>query len=268
MKFLIQKVNGKIAHDFTFTLLKAVEFHSWFSGKNNAIKVKYVNTIYNEKLDVFAPVEFKPFHKNYVPIGSVEFVSEFLLLFYNHTPKPKNVPPELMLPCYTQRVIFNGNHMDLEDRKGVWFIKSNEKIKGYSNLCDFNHFKFNEDFPDIPPGNYQISEYVEIGSEWRAFVYKDKLVGLQNYSGDFTLFPNIEKINAMIGAYAYAPAPIVYTLDIGVKRINEYSSHTSTFVIEVHDFFSCGLYGFSDLNLLPHMFHRWFNEYLKRYGHD
>jgi hypothetical protein len=250
MKFLIQRVNRKIAHDFTFTLLKAVEYHDWLNGKNSTIKVKYIDTIYNEELGVFAPTKFKPFHKNYVPIGSVEFVSEFLLLFYNHTPKPRNIPLELMIPCYTYRVIFNGNHMDLENRKGLWFVKSNDKIKGYSGLLNID-----KDFPNISPGNYQISEVINIESEWRAFVYKNKLVGLQNYCGEFTKFPTVDTINGMILAYKDS-APIAYTLDVGV---HDYA----TFVIEVHDFFSCGLYGFSDLNLLPHMFHRWFNEYLK-----
>lgn len=260
MKFLIQKVNGKIAHDFAFTLLKAVEFYNWLNGKNNTIKVKYINTIYNKKLGVFAPVAFKSFHKNYVPIGSVEFVSEFLLLFYNRIPKPRNIPPELMLPCYTQRVIFNGNHTDLENHKGLWFVKSNEKIKGYSGLLNID-----KDFPGIPPDNYQISEYIEIESEWRAFVYKNKLVGLQNYSGDFTIFPDVSRIKDMINTFK--SAPIAYTLDVGVSKPYSFLPQRKTFIIEVHDFFSCGLYGFADLNLLPYMFHRWFNEYIKNERH-
>jgi len=51
-------------------------------------------------------------------------------------------------------------------------------------------------------------------------------------------------------------APVAYTLDVGINN-------RSTFVIEVHDFFACGLYGFADLNLLPLMFYRWFKEFMK-----
>ena len=100
---------------------------------------------------------------------------------------------------------------------------------------------------------YQFSQVILIDSEWRAFVYKGKLVGLQNYCGEFTLFPDVEKIKEMIKAYK--SAPIAYTLDVGINA-------NGTFVIEVHDFFSCGLYGFSDSSL-PFMFSQWFHQYIQ-----
>jgi len=80
------------------------------------------------------------------------------------------------------------------------------------------------------------------------------LVGLQNYTGDFTMFPNVNKINEMI--QTYKSSPVAYTLDIGIND-------KDTFVIEVHDFFSCGLYGFSNHKILPFMFSKWFNNHIK-----
>lgn len=53
----------------------------------------------------------------------------------------------------------------------------------------------------------------------------------------------------------YITAPIAYTLDVGI-------SDGKTVVIEVHDFFSCGFYGFSDHTIIPFMFSRWFIEYI------
>jgi hypothetical protein len=254
MKFLIQKVNGKITHDFSFTLLKAIEFQNWLQHKEN-IKVKYFNTIYNKEKNEFATIEFKSIHKDYVPIGSVEFVIAFIQCFYDRTPMPINVPKELFDNYYTHRHIFNGNHMDLEDRKGKWFVKSREKIKGYAEIIDLD-----KGFPEIPASHYQISQYITIDSEWRAFVYKKKLVGLQNYCGDFTMFPRVDNIKAMINKYQ--SAPIAYTLDVGISNDHAYSDHIGTVIIEAHDFFSCGLYGFSDLAILPHMFHKWFYNYV------
>jgi hypothetical protein len=58
----------------------------------------------------------------------------------------------------------------------------------------------------------------------------------------------------MIKAYS-KEAPVAYTLDVGVNKKH-------TFIIEAHDFFSCGLYGFADLKLLPLMFYRWFRDYI------
>ncbi len=77
-----------------------------------------------------------------------------------------------------------------------------------------------------------------------------ELVGLQNYSGDFVNFPDVKKINKMISVYA---GPVAYTLDVGINS-------RGTFVVEVHDFFSCGLYGFSDRKILPFMFSKLFHE--------
>jgi len=265
MKFLIQKINGKVIHDFSFTLLESIRFNNWFHN-NNDMKFKFVNTFdVIEPSDIY-PMPFKPYHKEYIPIGSVDFVIDYLMHFYNLNPKPINVPKELFHhPSFdfTNRHIFNGNHMDLEDLKGKYFLKSNDSIIKKNNTYIANC----PDMSNIPAGNYQISEFIDIESEWRAFVYQGKLVGLQNYTGDFTKFPSVFKINEMINAYK--SAPIAYTLDVGVgaemyDNDNGLFLGNETFVIECHDFFSCGLYGFADHNILPNMFNRWFNEYIKK----
>jgi hypothetical protein len=243
MKFLIQKIDGEVRHDFSITLLESIRFKGWLG---NRINVKYFNTHGDD------PIIFKPFHSSYVPVGSVEFVSEFLKHFYNISPKPKNIPDELF-QC-VNRPVFNGTEKDVEKLvNDKWFIKSNDKIKGYTELVKID----DTNRPKLPKGNYQFSEFIKIDSEWRAFVYQSKLVGLQNYSGDFTVFPNVFTIKDFISNYK--SAPVAYTLDVSVEEFN----HFKTDVIEVHDFFSCGLYGFADHGILPNMFYRWFIEYLK-----
>ena len=73
----------------------------------------------------------------------------------------------------------------------------------------------------------------------------------------FTLFPDVRRIKDMINTYTlYNQSPIAYTLDIGIND-------KGTFIIEIHDFFSCGLYGFANHSKLPFMFYRWFHEYIK-----
>lgn len=241
MKFLLQNIDSEIRHDFVFTMLNAIKFHNWFYSKDK-ISYRFYNTAQTQN-----EFGFKEFHKKYVPLGSVEFVSSFIQHFYNRVPKPINVPKELF--GYAGRGIINGTHMELVSLSGKFFVKSSDKIKGFAGVIDCDNSPVG-----IPMGNYQISEYITIDSEWRAFVYQGKLVGLQNYCGEFTKFPNVNKIKAMINKYK--SAPIAYTLDVGIN--NE-----GTFVIEVHDFFSCGLYGFSDYAILPNMHYRWFNEYTR-----
>ncbi|MFA5207069.1 MAG: ATP-grasp domain-containing protein [Candidatus Paceibacterota bacterium] len=254
MKFLIQKINGEIRHDFTFALLESIRFKNWLNrnDKKDKIMVKFLDYIeITEPNDIY-PIQFKPCHKNYVPVGSVEFVTEFLGHFYGLKPKPINVPECLFEPRYSHRPIFNGTDVDIAKLHGKWFVKSNDKIKGFAEIlqCDKNHVW------GIPKGNYQISEFISIDSEWRTFIYEGKILGLQNYSGEFMKFPKIEAIQEMVAAFEKSDsAPIAYTLDIGV---NDYH----TFVIEAHDFFSCGLYGFNDIKY-PSMLNKWFNQYLK-----
>lgn len=235
MNFLIQTINKKVKHDFSFTLIESIRFNNWLHENNN-MKSRFLN--YDES---FHLIQFKSYHKNYVPIGSVEFVTQFLEHFYGKTPKPRNIPPELISHSY--RTVINGSEKDIVGEK---FVKSNDKIKHFTSICD-----------SAPQGNYQISDVVNFGSEWRAFVYKNKLVGLQNYSGDFTMFPSIDEINSMIKDFSLS-SPVAYTLDVGIMI-----PHNQTSIIEVHDFFSCGLYGFADHRYLPFMFSNWFREFTK-----
>ena len=76
------------------------------------------------------------------------------------------------------------------------------------------------------------------------------------YSGELNYFPDIKEIENMIKDYG-KEAPPAYTIDVGVND-------DGTFLIEIHDFFSCGLYGFADYKNLPLMFITVHYEILKR----
>lgn len=223
MKYLIQTINGKVKHDFSFTLLESIEFQNWLRND------KSFEACFTDE----------PTMPNYIPIGSVEFVSKYINDYYGITPKPKNIPLELIGKNWTGRTVINGTEKDIIGEK---FVKSNDKIKSFTEICK-----------TAPKGNYQISDLIDIESEWRAFVYEGKLVGLQNYAGEFSIFPNVDKIKAMINAYK--TQPIAFTLDVAI-------SNNDTVIIEVHDFFSCGLYGFSEHKILPFMFSKWFYSFV------
>jgi hypothetical protein len=223
MKYLIQTINGKVKHDFSFTLLESIEFQKWLRN-DKSFEVCFTD-------ETTMP--------NYIPIGSVEFVSKYISDYYGLTPKPKNIPIELISKNWSGRNVINGTEKDIIGEK---FVKSNDRIKSFTEICK-----------TAPEGNYQISDLIDIESEWRAFVFEGKLVGLQNYSGEFDIFPNVDKIKAMINAYK--TQPIAFTLDVAI-------SNNDTVIIEVHDFFSCGLYGFSEHKILPFMFSKWFYSFV------
>ncbi len=225
MKFLLQSVEGEIEHDFVFACIEALKYQNWL-GRG------YHHWILRDSI--------KDAYAGYVPVGSVEFVQEYLEQFHGQTVKPRNVPRELATHEFAGRHIVNGTEKDVPTYK--WFAKDTDTIKAPYVI----------DEKDLKPGNYQFSNYIEFTSEWRAFVWRNELVGLQNYSGDFTQFPSVDRIHAMMLAFN---GPCAYTLDVGMYM-------GDTFVVEVHDFFSCGLYGFSD-SILPIMLGGWFNEFLR-----
>lgn len=229
MKFLIQTYDGIVKHDFSFTLLESCRYQNWMRQTED-----FEHRFTDEEM-----------YANYIPIGSNEFVQNYLKEYFGLSVTPINIPFELQQEKYLKRNIKFGTKNDIE---GIKFVKSTTKIKQYTEIVD-------KRFNDIPDDNYLISDVVKIDSEWRTFVYNGMVVGLQNYAGDFCKFPNVNTIKEMIRDYKDCPP--AYTLDVGVND-------KDTFIIEVHDFFSCGLYGFADHRYLPFMFSRWYKWYLDK----
>jgi hypothetical protein len=233
--FLIQTVDGMIVHDFSFALIEAIKYHNWY----------YDEAVYNYILSETTnrpklnPAQYYPLEE-IIPIGSVKFVLEYLKKYYNiDNIKPLNIPEELMKPEYLKRwvKIHKSETNVINAGDTPIFVKDNTKIKGWTNIVKPNR--------GYPSGEYLISEVVNIDSEWRAFIFNNELVGLQNYSGDFTIFPDVELIRQMIKDFKTSPK--AYTLDVGINE-------KGTFIVECHDMFSTGLYGFADYKLLPKMF--------------
>ena len=237
-KFLIQSENGIPLHDFGFQMIEACKYKNWYTNGKD-----YFYELAEHIWDFDA--------SDYIPIGSVEFVHDFLERYHNvFNVKPINIPEELFnFECLKRQVYYQyGTELNQTDHK--LFVKSCDKVKGFAGVIKPNEI-------NLTLGNYLVSEVIDIDSEWRAFVYNRELVGLQNYSGDFMMWPNTDSILRMI--HLYNDCPPAYTLDIGINR------EVGTFLIEVHNFYSCGLYGFADNRILPDMFEKSFKWIINKY---
>ncbi len=236
--FVIQTENRNIIHDFSFHLIEAIKYNNWYSGE------KIYDYSLTDKINIL---------EDRIPIGSVEFILETLSKIHNiKEVKPINIPIQLNKENYLKRyvnTISNNIPIDIASIDiSSAFIKDNYKIKGLSKVVKKGEV--------IPIGEWLVSEVIDIKSEWRAFVFNNELVGLQNYAGNFTMFPDVELIKKMIKDYqGQNPA---YTLDVGINVVN------GTFLIEIHDFFSCGLYGFNDYIALPRMFIATWNKLIRK----
>lgn len=294
MKFLIQIDNhGQVIHDFSKTLIELSEYYSWLYGGSQQSTMD-IDFCLLENIKRFVDTH-KTFENedasdvtDITPVGSVEFVKEFAKQVFgtDYFPKPINVPEQLMPEMYSGRICRNlmsgedvynyfgyvNMHLPLNDKNSNrFFVKSLDTIKderngfydvipdlydkymtlearmhnGYQVHKIFHHRSF-EAFT-----NCQVSTILDdIESEWRVFVYKGKGIDVKNYSGDPFAFPKTERIYQFIDQYTEAPE--AYTLDVAVTK-------NGTWVLECHDFYSCGLYGCNDKNIPYMMNHAWFN---------
>jgi len=242
MKFLIQTIGGSIRHDFVFILKEAEHYYNWWNDDPLELKEAEIGDIAN--------IEHP---ENYIPVGTVEFVSEYLQTFFpwaKDTLRPLNVP-ECLFP-FAGRVIENiCSREDFSERfkqLDSIYVKSLDKIKDdfngpkYARTGTISDWYESKDFVRC-----QVSEMIDIASEWRVIVFNGEIQHVGNYSGDCLVFPDGETIRNLVKAYGEA-APKAWTLDVAV------TTDSKTVVLECHRFFSCGLYGFSDLRRIPKMY--------------
>lgn len=227
------------AYDFCFHLLEAIEYHNWI---NNNQEMRYDLT----------PM-FAAMNNNMIPIGSIEFVHSYMNWFSIPIPEPINIPEELRHPIFTGRQVFIGKLSDIKQRS---FVKSINNVKGNSGLIDPKHIP---DWLLKKENTLFISEYIDnIVSEWRVFVHSREMIDMRCYSGSPFKFPNLGTIVEMINNWVCCP--ISYTLDVAILEDRR------TVIMECHNFYSCGLYGFQDHRKLPIMFSQWWYEYLNKHN--
>lgn len=243
MKFLLQ---NKHLTEAVITLKRAQQYHSWKNDNKDTFIIIEDSCLNEDDIDP----------KEWCPIGSVGYCHNYYERHFGLNLKPINVPEQLF--PFAGRTIVNNNlpqkHISFT---GMAFVKSNDIVKWEGNdvynLTDFNR----EDL--FPKGSYQISEIVDICAEYRCFVYRGELLSVNRYLGDMWTYLDQYVVKQIIASYT--DCPTCYTLDLAVicKSIYNDIEHKQDSklvigVLEVHDFYACGLYGFQDLEKLPFMY--------------
>lgn len=243
MKFLLQP---GVLLDFVFALQKAKEWWDWWRPKEDIIE--FVDSGCSKVI---------------CPVGSLEFCLDYYeKLGLSLT--PLNIPSHLFHYAVGYGMRKNSKISEwVEDLKllsdgsdrlidldSPFYLKSETKFKYpgngvYSSIRDF----MNSPYYD-PSDRYQITGYdPDLGDEWRYFVYSGEVVGMKCYLPDDILSPKVPEKGWILDRIKEIDLP-AFTLDIAI------SGDGRPGIIEVHDFFSCGLYGFSDYSKLPYMLYR------------
>lgn len=172
-----------------------------------------------------------------VIIGSVEATSVFFKACGIDVPKYLGYPSELY--PYYGRNITKTTMCELNMSDLPFFIKPANGVKLFTGELIESEKQVNslKDFYDVHDSTeLYLSSPVKFLAEYRCFVHEEELKGIQYYSGDFTLFPNVATIEEMIRVYTTANC--AYTLDVGVV-----SKGGETILVEVNDMWAIGSYG-------------------------
>lgn len=254
MRFVLR--SRDIAEDCEFALLTAKRWWEW-KDPSMEFDVRYEE----EEGGWFDPAF------EYCPVGSVEFCSRRLPAKC----RPRNVPeclrhmagrkvygPDELLKAYA-----SGERPEV-------FVKSGLTIKHPSNgFHTLDPDALAKEFGE-PLETMQICGLIEDQavheelSEWRAFVYNGEVLDVKNYAGDPYDAPNRDEVeHAALEMTRAGDCPPAYTIDVFQHRKNGIKW---TSVMEVHDFFGCGLYGFDRPDRYPFMCVRWFSWFKRLNG--
>lgn len=236
-KVYIQKIGGEFPNDICFTAFEG------FDHAGNEIK------FFEDIHDV--PTGFDKHGRPPLVVGFLEDTSEYLKIRGIEVPKPLDIPNELM--AFTDRKIEIKTLGEFKKETNLpIFVKPHSRFKAFKSgvMKDATSRRdlFNkDDLGNTLDDNMEVltSEVVDMLSEYRCFVKKGELVGIRQYQGDFTIFPNVETIKEMISAYKSAPK--AYSLDVAVVEnpspFLNFPPIQKTVLVEAQDMWSIGPYG-------------------------
>lgn len=267
VKFLLEKKNNiSELFDFEFILLKSLGYMKWSNPLEDYLieyiefdKLIYLDKSYNEFIPI-GNLKFIDIFSKVVHLGNKEPIKEILSnnsisnedklnkIYYLKSVIPLNVPD--FLNCFSgiERDLRIVSKEDVINLKNV-YIKSIERYKGDSNLNHLGFWdknNFEEDF-------YLVSNLIDIDCEYRVFVLNDNILDIKMYVGNWDCYNLLDLsivsdvVKTIKNNRNLEDFPLCYTLDF-------YINNNKTYLMEVHPFVSCGLYGFNDLSKIFNMF--------------
>ena len=189
------------------------------------------------RVDAFGSIEFVP---DDIYIGDIPHTMRFIKTTINRAFE--------MLPCYPTelreffgRDIFSVSLDQLMNQRQPLFVKPKEP-----KLFNGGVQTLEQIWPYLPPG-YDTSlsscyacKPIDIVSEYRCFVHRRRIVGIQHAEGDFRRFPDISEVEYWVSRFD--AQPVAFCLDVGLLADRQ-------IVVEVNDVLCCCTFGF-DGNVL------------------
>lgn len=229
MNFLIQNdayIGSPPWADIDANILKERLIHRYVDG--------YREVSYNDLL--LMPVENI---KNEIPVGSIPFVEAWLKRVHGiDRINPIEIPKFLRTKEFVKR---DYQIVPCEDvpKTGKYFVKDVSVSKKFSFSGETSVLFEDRYYTSAINRDhlFQVSEMVDIMSEYRVYVFGGKIESICHYDGDPLVFPDPDVIQKANRLYMTRPDyPRSLTIDVMV-------TDKGTELIEIHPFVSCGLYG-------------------------
>lgn len=201
MKAFLETLGGEYLDDFVYCSVLPLKDLGYTIVKFDGADLE--NTLLNKHIT-----------KSDIIIGSVEATAAFFKMLNIEEPKYLGYPKEL--ESYLGRTI---SKVALEECKQwgyPFFIKPVEKVKLFTGslIEKESTIDFLQKYCNIPGETLvYLSDPIKIKSEYRVFVYKGEIKGIQFYNGDCKTFPSVQTIEEMV--ISYKDSPISCTLDVG-----------------------------------------------------
>jgi hypothetical protein len=227
MRAFLEKEYGEWSDDFVY--ITKNEF--------NNLGVEVIPFIVDNKKTIESCFQkYKPTKKD-VYIGSVKYTTDFFECLNVKTPDYIGFPESISK--YLHRKITLKKFGDINEPY-PFFIKPATNVKQFTGSLCANDAQNNilKNFYDVNLETLvYISEPINFITEYRCFVHKRELKGIQYYMGDYTKFIDTSVVLSAIDDYT--DCNVAYTLDFGLTDTG------LTALVEVNDMWSIGSYGFN-----------------------
>lgn len=204
---------------------KEIEFFTWENLKT-------------KKLDL---------SKNTLIVGGIPCVYEALEQL--GCKKPNNIDYPENLRTYLNRDVKTSTIKEIRSKckfdrfDPPIFIKPKNEHKIFTGHVLYDYKDMHKTISFDPSLEIWTSDVVEFITEWRYFIKLNTIVGLANYRGDCSIFPDFKLVNHAVVSF-FPDNPSTYVMDFGVLKDGR------TTLVEVNEGFSFGCYG---LNWLIHI---------------
>ena len=238
MLFLIQKEERYQDLDLETMIVKDLIEHNKYMHEYifRSVNDFGENVCYPQKMDI----------KNAIPVGTIDYVGSYLKYIHGI----KNMNPIEIPECLRTDEFLKRDYKivtyDKVPKKGRWFVKDASQLKRFAYVGDMQFVIHDKIWEEDTKNKcilyldkahlFQVSEEIDILSEYRLYFIDGQLQAMSHYNGDPWLLPDIELLKKANLIYSIQDDyPKSFTMDIAITS-------RGTCLLEIHPFMCVGLY--------------------------